>query len=246
MIDKKVAVITGASRGIGRRTAEIMAGEGFKVIANYNHSEDEAANLKKRILDLGGDAEIFKADVGDYNESKRLIEFCIEKYGTIDVLVNNAGISQIKLFTDISVDEWNDMIKVHLGGVFNCTQNAVKYMISRKQGKIINISSIWGITGASCEVHYSTVKAGIIGFTKSLAKELGPSNIQVNCVAPGIILTDMTAGFSEDEINELKCNVPLQRLGTVDDIANTICFLSTDKSDYITGQVISPNGGFLI
>lgn len=246
MINKKVAIITGASKGIGRKTAEILSVEGFKVIVNYNNSEVEAENVKKKILDLGGNVEIYKADVGNYDEAKQLIGFCIEKYGTIDVLINNAGISQIKLFTDISIDEWNEMIRVNLNGIFNCTQNAVKHMIRNKQGKIINLSSIWGIAGASCEVHYSTVKAGIIGFTKSLAKELGPSNIQVNCVAPGIILTDMMAGFSQDEINALKSNTPLQRLGVEDDVANVILFLSSDKSNYITGQVISPNGGILI
>ncbi len=246
MINNKVAVITGASKGIGRKTAEVLANEGFKVVVNYNSSEAEAEKVKKNILDFNGEAEIFKADVGNYNEAKKLIEFCVERYGSIDVLINNAGISQIRLFTDIGTDEWNEMIRVNLNGIFNCTQNAVRHMIRNKQGKIINLSSIWGITGASCEVHYSTVKAGIIGFTKSLAKELGPSNIQVNCVAPGVIMTGMMGEFSEDEIEALKLSVPLQRLGTDDDVANVILFLSSDKSNYITGQVISPNGGMLV
>lgn len=246
MINKRVAVITGASKGIGRKTAEFLAAEGFKVVVNYNNSEAEAEKVKEKILDLNGEAEIFKADVGNYNEAKNLIEFCVERYGSIDVLINNAGISQIKLFTEISTDEWNEMIRVNLNGIFNCTQNAVKHMIRNKRGKIINLSSIWGITGASCEVHYSTVKAGIIGFTKSLAKELGPSNIQVNCVAPGVIMTGMMDGFSEDEISALKSSTPLQRLGADDDVANVILFLSSDKSNYITGQVISPNGGMLV
>lgn len=242
----KVVIVTGASRGIGRRTAQILGAENYKVVINYNSCFESAKSLKEKIEEVGGTCEIFKGDVGNYQESKALVEFCVEKYGTVDVLVNNAGISQIKLFTDISNDEWNEMIRVNLSGVFNCTQNAVKYMIQNKQGKIINVSSMWGITGASCEVHYSTVKAGIIGFTKALAKELGPSNIQVNCIAPGVIVTDMMKDFSEDDLEQLKADTPLQRLGTEDDVANLVSFLCSYKSDFITGQVISPNGGFLI
>lgn len=243
---RKNAIITGASKGIGRKTAEILSQNGYNVIINYNHSKEAAEELKNNIIKCGGVAEVYKADIGDSEEAKNLINFCIDKYGSLDILVNNAGISQIKLFTDITVDEWNEMIRVNLSGLFNCTQNAVKHMVSNKSGKIINISSIWGIEGSSCEVHYSTVKAGIIGFTKSLAKELGPSNIQVNCVAPGIILTDMMSGFTDCEMNELKDSIPLHRFGIEDDVANVIEFLASSKSDYITGQVISPNGGVLI
>lgn len=242
----KSAIVTGASKGIGRKTAEVLAANGYNVIINYNKSKDKAIELRDKIIKSGGIAEIYKADIGDYNQSKSLIDFCIDKYGSLDILVNNAGISQIKLFTDISMKEWNEMIRVNLNGIFNCTQNAVKYMVNKKHGKIINISSIWGIEGSSCEVHYSTVKAGIIGFTKSLAKELGPSNIQVNCVAPGIILTDMMNGFTDCEMDELKESIPLHRFGREDDVANVIEFLASNKSDYITGQVISPNGGVLI
>lgn len=243
---KKTVVVTGASKGIGRKTAEVLGVNGFNVVVNYNKSEEKAKEVKKYIIDNGGSAEIYKADVKDYEESKRLIDFSIEKYGAIDVLINNAGISQIKLFTDISKEEWDEMIGVSLNGIFNCSQNAVKYMVSNKSGKIINISSIWGIEGSSCEVHYSTVKAGIIGFTKSLAKELGPSNIQVNCVAPGIILTDMMNGFTDEEMTLMKDEIPLQRFGEADDVVNVIEFFASEKSDYITGQVISPNGGVLI
>lgn len=242
----KVALITGASKGIGKKTAEVLADDSYSVVINYNKSEEAALELKNKILYNGGQAEVFKADVGDYEESRELIDFCIREYGAIDVLVNNAGISQIKLFTDITMDEWNEMIRVNLSGIFNCSQNAVRSMISQKSGKIINVSSIWGMEGASCEVHYSTVKAGIIGFTKSLAKELGPSNIQVNCVAPGIILTDMMKGFSNSEMEDMREEIPLQRFGTVEDVVNVIEFFASDKSDYITGQVVSPNGGVLI
>lgn len=246
MTNKRSAVITGASRGIGAKTAEALAAEGFNVIINYNKSEEAAKNLRDKILAFGGDADIYKADIGEYAQAKGLMDFCLEKHGKIDVLVNNAGISQIKLFTDISVEEWDEMVRVNLNGVFNCTQNAVKSMISNKYGKIINISSIWGIAGSSCEVHYSTAKAGIIGFTKALAKELGPSNIQVNCVAPGIILTDMMSGFSQSDMDMMKEEIPLQRFGIEEDVANAVLFFASKKSDYITGQVLSPNGGILI
>jgi 3-oxoacyl-[acyl-carrier protein] reductase len=202
--------------------------------------------VKQRIVEAGGIGEICKADVGDYEQAKQLIDFCINKYGRLDVLVNNAGISQIKLFEEINLSEWNEMIRVNLGSVYNCTHNAIPYMMKEKSGKVINVSSIWGMTGASCEVHYSTAKAGIIGFTKALAKELGPSNIQVNCVAPGVVSTDMLKGLTQEEQQELVINTPLRRIGTTDDIANVISFLASDKSEFITGQVISPNGGFAI
>lgn len=246
MTNNKTVVITGASRGIGCKTAEILALAGFRVIINYNKSKEAAKSLRDKILAFGGEADIYNADIGDYAQAKGLIDFCLEKYGKIDVLVNNAGISQIKLFTDISVEEWDEMIRVNLSGVFNCTQNAVKSMISNKQGKIINISSIWGVAGSSCEVHYSTVKAGIIGFTKALAKELGPSNIQVNCIAPGIILTGMMSGFSDEDMAMMKGEIPLQRFGIEEDIANAVLFFASDKAEYITGQVLSPNGGVLV
>ncbi len=246
MTKGKIAVITGASRGIGSKIAEKMAQEGYSVVINCNKSEAAAQTLKEKITALGGNAQVYKADIGNREEAKGLIDFCIDTYGDIDVLVNNAGIAQIKLFTDISADEWEEMVRVNLGGMFYCTQSAVSHMISNKSGKVINISSIWGLAGSSCEVHYSTVKAGTIGFTKALAKELGPSNIQVNCVAPGIILTDMMTGFTEEEMAMMRGEIPLQRFGTPEDIADTVLFLASERSSYITGQVISPNGGIVI
>lgn len=243
---KKTALVTGASKGIGRRTAEALGALGYNVLINYNRSEEAAMELRERIRAGGGSAEVYKADVGSYEESQGLVDFCIAEFGGLDVLVNNAGISQIKLFTDISMAEWDEMIRVNLSGIFNCSQHAVRHMVSNKAGKIINVSSIWGMEGASCEVHYSTVKAGIIGFTKSLAKELGPSNIQVNCVAPGIIMTDMMKGFTEEEMAMMQEEIPLQRFGSVEDVVNVIEFFASERSDYITGQVISPNGGVLI
>ena len=170
----------------------------------------------------------------------------MEQFGHIDVLVNNAGIAQQKMFTEITEQDWKKMFSVNIDGMFNCTQLALRDMIKRHKGKIINVSSIWGIAGASCEVHYSASKAAVIGFTKSLAKELGPSGIQVNCVAPGVIETDMNKNLDDLTIKEIINETPLERIGTPRDIANTILFLAQDASDFITGQVISPNGGFVI
>lgn len=242
----KNAVITGASRGIGRNIALLFAQNGYNVVINYNTSQDKAEQLKNEIIENGGIAEIFKADVGNCDEAKKLIDFCVEKYGSIDVLVNNAGISQIKLFTDITQDEWNEMVHTNLTGVFNCSQHATKQMLKKHAGSIINISSMWGQVGASCEVHYSTVKAGIIGFTKALAKELALSNIRVNCIAPGVIETDMMKGFTNDELSEIKNEIPLGRFGTPRDVSELALFLASEKSSFITGQIISPNGGMVI
>ncbi len=246
MNNKKAAIVTGASRGIGRKTAELFAHNGYNVLINYNHSQTEAEELQKQLKQEGSQTEIFRANVGIYEEARQMVDFCLAKFGTVDILVNNAAISQAKLFTDITPAEWQEMMQVILNGVFNCTQNAVREMIHQKRGKIINLSSIWGITGASCEVHYSTAKAGIIGFTKALAKELGPSNIQVNCVAPGVIQTDMLSGYTEDDLEELRQETPVKRLGTTEDVAQLVLFLASEKANYITGQVISPNGGFLV
>jgi len=243
---KRSVIITGASRGIGRAIAEVMASNGFHVLINYNRSEDAAVELKEKLIRQGFSADIFKADVSKRCEVDKMVDYCLDRFGTVDILVNNAGVSQSKLFTDITEEDWNMMVDINLKGAFNCTQSILKYLIPKKKGKIINISSIWGITGASCEVHYSAVKAGLIGLTKALAKELGPSNIQVNCIAPGVIQTDMLSEFTEDDLNVLKENTPLMRLGTVWDIAACAAFLVSEGADFITGQVISPNGGFVI
>lgn len=243
---KKTVLITGSSRGIGRATAEIFAMNQYQVMIHYHHLEEEAV-LLKTILNLQGcTAEVYKADVRDHDQVEQMVQQGISKFGTIDVLVNNVGISKQSLFTDISEADWDEMMNVNVKGVFNCCQCILPGMIHRKEGKIINISSIWGMTGSSCEVHYSTAKAAIIGLTKALAKEVGPSNIQVNCVAPGIINTDMNSSIDEETIKCLIDSTPLQRLGDAQDIGNCILFLASDKSNFITGQVISPNGGILI
>lgn len=242
---KKVILITGASRGIGKDIAETLAKNSDNIIiANYNKSEEKAkemqANLKKENIDI----EIIKADVSKRNEVKKMVEAVLNKYGKIDVLINNAGISQYKLFNDITDDDWDDIININLKSVFIVSQEVVRNMIHNKNGCIINISSIWGVIGASMEVAYSTSKAGIIGLTKSLAKELGPSNIRVNAIAPGIIDTGMNSRFSEEELKNIKEEIPLEKIGKKADITKCIQWLINDE--YTTGQVISINGGWNI
>ena len=240
----KVIIITGASRGIGRETAKILALKGNKVIANYNKSEEKALELQKELKKENIEIDIFKADVSKRNECKKLVDFAINKYKKIDVLVNNAGISVYGTFTDLKDEEWNELIGVNLYSVFAMTQETVKHMIHEKNGCIINISSIWGMVGASCEVGYSITKAGVDGLTKALAKELGPSNIRVNSVAPGAIDTDMNSDLTEEERLELEKETPLRKIGKPIDISKTIEWLIED--DFTTGQVISPNGGWVI
>jgi 3-oxoacyl-[acyl-carrier protein] reductase len=242
----KTAIITGASRGIGRATAELMALNGYNVVIQYLNSEKEAYSLLEKLEKQNCAGMLYKADITERKQVEAMVEKCLSSFGQIDVLVNNAGIAQTKLFPDILENEWDLMMDVHVKGMFHCCQSVLHYMLKKKKGKIINISSIWGIVGASCEVHYSTAKAAVIGFTKALAKELGPSNIQVNCVAPGVVETHMTANLSEDDKAALIMNTPLSRMGTPQDIAQAILFLASDEADFITGQVLSPNGGYVI
>lgn len=238
----KTVLVTGASRGIGKAIATKFYENGYKVIINYNNSEKEALKLQSMLP--GSDA--VKADVSNEEDVKSMIETIVKKYGTIDVLVNNAGVAQQKVFTDITTEEWNKIIGINLNSLYYTCKYAVPYMINRKQGKVINISSMWGITGASCEVHYSATKAAVIGFTKALAKELGPSGITVNAVAPGMIMTDMCSGFDEETINSVKEETPLGKTGTPEDVANSVYFLASREADFMTGQVLSPNGGMVI
>lgn len=243
-IINKVIVVTGGSRGIGAEIVKKLAGDKYRVILNYNKSEKEAKKVKEDLQKNNINIEIFKADVSKREEVKELIDFVINKFGKIDVLINNAGISQAKLFTDLTDEDWNNMIQTNLTSVFYCTQEAIKNMISRKEGLIINISSIWGVTGSSCEVHYSVAKAGIDGMTKALAKEVGPSNIRVNSIAPGIIDTDMNKAYTDEEIKDIIEDIPLNKIGKKVDIARCVEWLIEDE--YTTGQVISINGGWLI
>ena len=238
-IVNKVVVVTGGSRGIGAEIVKFLAKLGYKVVLNYNKSESYAQDVKKELNNV----EIFKADVSKKEEANALIDFAIKKYGKIDVLINNAGIAQTKLFTEITDEDWKDIIDTNLNSAFYCSREAVKNMIHNKSGLIINISSIWGITGASCEVAYSTSKAAINGFTKALAKELGPSNIRVNAIAPGIINTEMNSYLSEDELKNIKEEIPLEKIGDPVDIAKCVKWLIEDN--YTTGQIISINGGWI-
>lgn len=244
--NNKTVLVTGGSRGIGKAISKTFAKDGYNVLINFNKSENEAKELYTVLDEKGFSVKLFKADISNREEVENMIDYCIKEFGGLDVLINNAGISQDKLFTDITDEDWDNMMNINLKGSFYCSQTALKYMISEKKGNIINISSIWGISGASCEVHYSVSKAGIIGMTKALAKEVAPSNIRVNSIAPGVINTDMLSEYNEDEIDVLVEETPLMRLGTPEDIANCAIFLASDKSSFITGQVISPNGGFVI
>ena len=240
----KVIIVTGASRGIGREIAKELAKKGHIIIANYNKSEEQILELKKELEEEKIKIDIFKADISKRNEAKKIVEYTINKYGKIDILINNAGISQIKEFTQITDEDWNNIINTNLNSVFYMTQETCKNMIHNKKGCIINISSIWGLVGSSCEVHYSVSKAGIDAMTKSLAKELGPSNIRVNSIAPGIINTEMNKKLSEKEINNIKEEIPLEKIGKAQDIEKCIEWLIEDE--YTTGQIISINGGWII
>ena len=237
---EKIVLVTGASRGIGREIAKELAQKGYRVIANYNKSREEAEKLQQENKNV----EIYKADVSKREEVKKMVQEVIKKYGKIDILINNAGISQEKLFTDVTDEDWNTMINNNLYSVFCVTQEVLPNMLSRKQGCIINISSIWGMVGASCETIYSVAKAGIDGMTKSLAKELGLSNIRVNSIAPGCIDTDMNKNLTEQEIQDLEQEIPLGKIGKTIDIAKCVNWLIEDE--YTTGQVISINGGWVI
>jgi len=245
MQDKqKIAIVTGASRGIGREVAKELAESGITVIANYNKSEEEAKKLQQELEEQNFKLEIVKADVSKREDVKKLVEYTIEKYGKIDILINNAGISEYKLFTDETDEDWDKLINTNLYSAFAMSQEVIPNMVYNKKGCIINISSIWGIVGGSLEVLYSISKAGLDGMTKALAKELGPSNIRVNSIAPGMINTKMNSKFTEKEIEEIKEEIPLERLGNPQDIAKCVKWLIDDN--YTTGQVISINGGWVI
>ena len=240
----KVIIVTGSSKGIGKEISKELAKKGNTIIANYNKSEKEIKELQQELEKQNIKIDIYKADISKREEAANLVKYTIQKYGKIDVLINNAGISQIKEFTQITDEDWNNMINTNLNSVFYMSQEACNNMIHNKNGCIINISSIWGITGASCEVHYSVSKAGVDALTKALAKELGPSNIRVNSIAPGIINTQMNAHLSEEEKQNIEEEIPLEKIGKAIDIERCVEWLI--KDEYTTGQVISINGGWNI
>lgn len=235
--NSKVAIVTGGAKGIGAEIVRTLAENGYIVILNYNNSKVQAEELKNEMLQKGFNIEVVKADVSNRNEVNSLIEFAIKKFKKIDILVNNAGISLEGLFTDVSEEMWQKIINVNLNSVFNCTQEVLKYMIKEKSGRIINISSIWGETGASCEVAYSTTKAAINGMTKALAKEVGLSNIRVNAIAPGIINTDMNSRLSYEELEQIKEQIPLNRIGNTKDIARCVKWLGRRRIYHRTNNI---------
>lgn len=242
----KTVLVTGGSRGIGAAICERFAQEGWKVAVNYNRSKEQADALAKQLVARGCDAYAVRADVSDRAQVDQMVKDVTKRFGKINALVNNAGIAQQKLFSDITDSDWNTMFDVNVKGMYYCCQAVLPGMIHSKSGAIINVSSMWGITGASCEVHYSAAKAAVIGFTKALAKEVGLSGIRVNCVAPGVVATDMNQNLTQQTLDELKEESPLGLIGTPEDIANCIWFLAGEESRFITGQVISPNGGLVI
>ncbi|MEG1254820.1 SDR family oxidoreductase [Clostridium sp.] len=240
----KVVVITGGTRGIGKGIALEFAKEGAMLVLNYLNDEESALKTLEEIKSLGNYCTIIKGDISDYNFSKVLIEDTINNLGKIDVLINNAAISRVGLFMDVNEVEFDKIMSINFKSVFNTTNSVVKHMISRKEGSIINISSMWGEVGASCEVIYSASKGAMNSFTKALAKELAPSNIRVNAIAPGVIDTKMNRWMGEEEREELTSEIPLGRFGHVSEIGRAAVFLASKESSYITGEILNVNGGF--
>ena len=238
---QKVVLVTGGSRGIGKAVCEKFAAEGYAVAVNYEKSEEKAAALAEKI---GGTA--YKADVSDYGAVCRMFDDIEKELGEISVLINNAGISTFGLFQDCSDEEWERIFGVNVKGVFNCSKRALGNMIKNQSGSIVNVSSIWGVTGGSCECHYSATKAAIIGYTKAMAKEFGPSGIRVNCVAPGAVETEMNARFSKEDMEAIAEEAALGYIGKPEEIAEAIFFAASEKASYMTGAVLNVNGGSVI
>ena len=242
----KTALITGASRGIGARTARLFARNGYTVAINYCHGAEAANALVAEITADGGDAFAVCADVADEMQTETMVRQVLERCGRIEVLIHNAGVAYQNLLTDTPPEVWHRMMGIHLDGAYHCCRAVVPDMVRRHRGVILTVSSMWGITGASCEVAYSAAKAGLIGFSKALAKELGPSGIRVNCVAPGVITTDMCRSLDEETLTALREETPLMRLGTAEDVAQALLFLASEQASFITGQTLGVNGGFLM
>lgn len=239
-------LVTGASGGIGQAIAATFAQSGNKVALAYHHNKTAAQNLCNSINGQGGAALAVQGNVANEQEVEAMFAQIEQELGPVQVLVNNAGVAQQKLFCSLSAQEWRQMLDAHVTGMFLCSRRALPGMIRQKQGCIVNIASMWGQVGASCEVHYSAAKAAIIGATKALAKEEGPSGVRVNCVAPGAIDTGMMAGFSQQDKQILCEEIPLGRLGTAQNVADAVAFLASPQAAYITGQVLAVNGGMVV
>ena len=246
MEEKKVALITGGARGIGREIAKKFAKEGCNLVLNYVSDNTDVEKIKSEFNEYGIDVLVLKADVSVFSDCENLVKEAIEKFGKIDILVNNAGITKDTLIAMMKEDAFDKVIDVNLKGTFNVTKNVVPYMMKKRSGNIINISSVVGIVGNAGQSNYAASKAGIIGFTKSLAKELAPRNIRVNAVAPGFIDTDMTSVLSDKVKENINLQIPLKRMGKAQEVANVVSFLANDESSYITGQVINVDGGMVM
>lgn len=242
----KCALITGATRGIGKQIAITLAKQGYNIALNYRKENEELENTKKEIENIGVQILAVKGDVANFEDCENFVKQVIERFGQIDVLVNNAGITKDMLLMRMKKEDFEQVIDTNLVGTFNVTKNVVPYMMKARSGRIINISSVVGISGNAGQTNYSASKAGIIGFTKSLAKEIASRNILVNAVAPGFIETNMTDVLKDDVKQEIAKNIPLKRMGTTQDVANVVKFLVSDDSSYITGQVINVDGGMLM
>lgn len=242
----KCALITGATRGIGKQIAITLAKQGYNIALNYRKENEELENTKKEIEEIGVQVLAVKGDVANFENCENFVKQVIERFGQIDVLVNNAGITRDTLLMRMKEEDFRQVIDTNLVGTFNVTKNVISYMMKARSGNIVNISSVVGISGNSGQTNYSASKAGIIGFTKSLAKEIASRNILVNAVAPGFIETNMTDVLKDDVKQEIAKNIPLKRMGTTQDVANVVKFLASDDSSYITGQVINVDGGMLM
>lgn len=246
MLKDKVAIVTGGTRGIGRAIALKLADQGANIVINYRNSDKEAEELKAILEEKGVKVLTVKCDISNFEDSKNLMNKCKEVFGKIDILVNNAGITKDTLIMRMKEEDFDSVIDVNLKGTFNCAKHASAIMLKQRFGKIINMTSVVGIAGNAGQVNYAASKAGVIGLTKSLAKELGSRGITVNAVAPGFINTDMTASLSEKVKEEASKNIPLKRLGDPEDVANLVGFLASDAANYITGQVINVDGGMVM
>ena len=243
MLKGKCAVITGASRGIGKCIATKFAKEGANVVINYRNNEEEALKVKQELEDLGSQVLVVKADVSELEQAEKLIKEAKKEFGKVDILVNNAGITKDNLIIRMKEEDFDSVIKTNLKGAFNCLKSVTPIMLKQKYGKIVNMSSVVGVVGNPGQVNYCASKAGLIGMTKSLAKEIGSRNITVNAIAPGFIDTDMTKILSDDQKKKILSQIPLNKFGNVEDIANVALFLGSENSNYITGQVIHVDGG---
>lgn len=246
MEEKKVAIITGGSRGIGKEIAKKFAKENYNLVINYVSEKTNTEELKKEFKELGAEVLFIKTNVTSYEECEKMAKDAINKFGKIDVLVNNAGVTKDSLLLRMKEEDFDTVINVNLKGTFNVTKACIPYMMKKKSGKIVNISSVVGISGNSGQANYAASKAGIIGFTKSVAKELASRNILANCVAPGYIATDMTNGLSDAVKESINNQIPLKRVGMPEEVAKAVYFLAGEENSYITGQVINVDGGMLI